>query len=323
MPEGQEVDTQDLDSMDTTGSEAGAGGTTEDTDDRPLTPREIALAAIEEQVEAGREQEMTGVEPGGEPEPKPEPPAAVPDQDQPRMVTVKVDGVEKQVPESEVIASYQKQSFAQQTINDAKQQADEIRRQAEAELEQARNKGGEAVTDEATLERSRKILSAMLEEGDMDSAAEELAALIGSGRSTAAPDVDQVAERVRELNRQDDLGRDYQKAKTTFDSQFADINADPELAAICNKRFQEEIAAGKMPSEAAVTAGNATREWVNKLTGKTPAPEPVNDLNNRASRKSTIDNITPASGRMSSTVAAQDNDPKSVIAEMKKSRGQV
>ncbi len=318
MRDGEEVDTQGLDSMDEAGSEAGAAAAEEQAD-RPLSPREIALQSIEEQVEAGREQELAGTpEAAAQPESQP---AAVPDQDQPRMVTVKVDGVEKQVPESEVIASYQKQDFAQQTINNAKQQAAEIIRQAEQELEAARGKGGEAVTDEAVLERSHKILSAMLEEGDINSAAEELAALISGGRSKA-PDVNEVAQRVREIQREEDLETDYQTAKTTFDSQFADINADPDLAAICNKRFKEELAAGKRPSEAAVTAGNATRAWIAKLSGKTEPP-PVNDLNRRAERKQTIETITPASGRMSTTVANQQDDVHSVIADMKKGRGQV
>ena len=94
-------------------------------------------------------------------------------------------------------------------------------------------------------------------------------------------------------------------------------SANPRLAMLANGIYSEHLNSGKSPSEAALLAGEEVKELI------TPAPQP-SALQQRQERKGGIDTILPASGVRPPSPADTEakSDPNSVIAEMKRQRGQ-
>lgn len=306
-----------------------------------VSPREAAMAAIEDQIARQREEEGAAVpaevpaqQAGGSAAPSDDrqqdrqaaPAAADPSQPPERLLTVKIDGVEMQIPESQVIRGFQKDQTASRRLEEAahlRKELDERERLVREKEQQAaageaapsrqeqENAGGEAADALA-----RKIMDGLLE-GNLDEAAQALAAALkGTSSADATPVVDASAvEEIvqRELSSRE-LEADYQRAKEMFDTTFADINGNPRMAQLCNDIYFEHLEAGRRPSEAAKLAGDEVRALF--------AP-PVPPQSSRQERKQGIDSITPAAAPVAAPgTDAASNDPNAVIAEMRRARGQ-
>lgn len=301
-----------------------------------MSPREAAMAAIEEQVARQREEEEVAALEGAAPAEVPARQAGASDApsdgqqqaapettDPPRMLTVKIDGVETQLPEAEVIKGFQKDAAASRRLEEAAQRLKEIeeRERAVAEKEQATQAPAAAaqVQDHDPAELARKILDGFVE-GNLEEAAQALAeALAVKARQDATPVVDasQVAEIVQQQLNATELEHDYQKAKEMFDTTYGDINQNPRLAQMCNSIYFEHLDAGKRPSEAAKLAGEEVRGLF------APPSQLSTPAATREERKRNIDTINPAAAHVAAP--GQDNasnDPNAVIAEMKRARGQ-
>lgn len=294
-----------------------------------LSPRELAIAAIDQQVEFARQQQQEEYQQQTEPQ-APAAPAPVPQTDQEgvRLLKVKVDGEVMEVPESQVVESFQKISAADRKMKDAaeewkriekeKQELEEQKKALQAQPEQPLP----VATDDAAKGKAKELLEAisrgLLDDDESDAAVTLLAEILTEkSQPESVVDESKVAEIVQKVSSQQELEREYAKAKQMFDQDYGFINENPRLAMLANGIYSEHLAAGKMPSEAAKLAGEEVKELV------TPPPGP-SALQKRQERKGAIDTITPASGvtPQSSVDAAAKADPNSVIAEMKRQRGQ-
>lgn len=209
-----------------------------------LAGRKKRLAA---ELDEARDQGLVVEEPQAEPEPTPQPtlePGATesPSMTQPPaataapgataepMVIVKVNGVERQIPQSELVAGYQKAAGADQKFRDAAALRDE----AQALL--ARTGAAPAATPAPTAEparteapaavsqeKVRKVVEAMqmgtAEEGEAALAA--LLAEVSQGRGDAAtPDVNAIKSQVQDALRAE---AEYAKALDTVGREYPDI----------------------------------------------------------------------------------------------------
>lgn len=311
-----------------------------------LSPREAAIAAIEEQIARQREDQGEAAPEGGTPAEAPTsdasnngqqqgqqaaPAATDPSHAQERMLTVKIDGVEMQLPESEVIKGFQKDQAASRRLEEAALKLKEIeeRERLLQEKEQLGSPGATTPTQQEQQddgngadELARKIMDGFVE-GNLEEAAQALAqALKGKTPADATPTVDasQVEEIIQRQLSARELEADYQKAKEMFDTTYDDINQNPRMAQLANNIYFEHLEAGKRPSEAAKLAGDEVRT----LFAPPPPPPPqAQQQSRRQERKQGIDSITPAAAPVAAP--GQDtasNDPNAVIAEMKRARGQ-
>lgn len=295
-----------------------------------LSARELAIAAIDQQVELARQQQEDEYRQQTEPQPPavtaPVPSAST-DQEGVRLLKVKVDGEVQEVPESQVVESFQKVSAADKRLKEAAEALKQIERER-MELEELKKTlaqaGGEGADrlpvadDDDLTAQAEQIISSLLE-GNTDEAVQALTEVLRPSKTSAAADVDEskVAEIVHKVASQQELDRDFAKAKQMFDQEYGFINENPRLAMLANGIYNEHLSAGKMPSEAAKLTGEEVKELI-------APPGQSSLMQQKQERKGGIDTIKPASGvRPPSSVEGEaKSDPNSVIAEMKRLRGQ-
>lgn len=290
---------------------------------RPLSPREEALARIEqanmEQIDKVNDDYRKA---HGEPEPTPdqgrpeipEPVAADPGQ----TVRVKVDGQEMELPISEVVKGYQKDATADKRLKEAALRLQEIEAREAALAEAATRQIPSVQTDESLREKAQRIIDAMYE-GDTSSAVESLVDAMSAGTPAASVvDDAKLMEAAQRALQQQVFDREFSEARDMFVKNHADLNNNPTLAAMVNQHYNAAIDAGHLPVAATNEAVRQVREFVSSLTGQAGVGS-----TNRQERKQNYDTITPAAGRVESgSRQADDNSPAAVIAQMRAARGQ-
>lgn len=306
---------------------------------RPLTPREQALARIDQMsnelvdqqnVEhakannlpdpiliSGRDVEPVVEEPAAQEQPTE--PAEVP-----QTVKVKVDGEELELPISEVIKGYQKDATASKRLELAAQKLREI----EAKEQELATKAiiepppSETKTDEEIRTKATNIVNA-LSYGDMDSAINDLAAVLAARGNTpvVAPtiDPDQVTQLVRQTLTRESLDREFQDTQQWFRENHADLNDNPKLADMVNTEYSRALDEGLTPRKATEKAVSEVRGFIAQLTKSTAPNSQVQQQ--RETRKQTIDTLTPATGRFEQGTKEPDK-PEDAIAEIRSRRWQ-
>lgn len=294
--------------------------------------RELAIAAIDQQVELARQQQEAEYNQQTQPtEPQPQQqPAAVPAQvDQPseRMHKVKVDGEEMEVTEAQMIENFQKVAAADKRLKEAaeeRRQIEEEKRQLEEQKKALAAQGeGSSLPVQADgsddlTEKATRIIESIIE-GDTDVAVQNLIDVLKKGEAPEQVDESKVAEIVQKVSTEKEMERDLIKAKEMFDQEYGFINQNPRLTDLTNNIFREHLAAGKLPTEAAKLAGDEVKQLV------APSAQTLQEqqLLERQGRKEGIDAIVPASSVSQSSAAAETKaDPRSIIEEMKRQRGQ-
>jgi len=144
------------------------------------------------------------------------------------LVDVVVDGVRRQVRQSDLVAAYQFDSAARNRLQEA---ATTLRRAQEYEQSvRAQPPAESAATDDEPDEPYVDIVKA-IQFGDPAEAGKSLKSFIKSRQSGSASAADhaQIAERVvmRALDE-----REWNDARATFDKEYQDIKVDPDLAQI-------------------------------------------------------------------------------------------
>lgn len=289
--------------------------------ERQLSPREEALRRVEDQLELQRGQEIDGYSPEivEDAAPPAKAAAVVPEQDQPKTIKVKVDGEEREVPIDEVVSSYQKQAYANKVMGEAAKRLKEVE-EREAQLKLQQESGDDTHDDEGDddlTSTAQKIIDGLIE-GDVESATAVLAEALRRGKEPKAETVDpaKFREVAKEILAEEELEADYNKARDMFQRDYKVVNDDPNLAAICNIRYQQEIEKGLKPTEAAKIAGDATLEWLERTTGRKDQGISRQEL------KRKLTTITPTSVGSSGVGDTGAQSPRDVVAEMKKTRGQ-
>lgn len=256
-----------------------------------------------------------------------------------RMVTIKVDGEERAVPESEVLEhgkrALQKESAADRRLKEAaeKLQAAEARRaevdafarQLQAQHEQIQ--GTRLSTQDAAelRQRARGFMEKLLS-GDEDAAVDTLTELLGRGNAT--PDVSAMIEqatlaaknevqRAEEVRSQEEAKRAHAAAKANFDSKFKEIAADPMLYRLADQETERVLAdhpewdARRDIDKILNEAGERVRKWHGQHAS----------ANKQELKRGLRKPSSGTSGRMPATPEVKPKSASEVIAAQRRARG--
>lgn len=306
-----------------------AATTTEVEATPALNPRNAALEAIAEKHEAAVEDELRAAGLLDEPDQvaiQTETPAETPPETPPKTFKTKIDGVEQDVTEEELIRGYQKNSTASKRLEEAAARQKELDAR-EAELRRleeqlkTQTQPAKAAEEPAPVDDdvAQQFLDAVYE-GDSSKAKMLLGKLRLAGRDTATPapvvDLDGIATAAAARAKE---ALTAEAAMDNFKKDFQDIVSEPRLAKVADGFFEEEIR-NRPFAEALVEAGKRTREWLAEITPKT-AEVPSNSRPSVQAKKETIDNLPSQSSVSGAANDEPDESPADVIRNMRKARG--
>jgi len=241
------------------------------------------------------------------------------------MVRVKVDGVEQEIPVADVVRSYQKDAAAQARLNEATRVLEEARRTAAAATippARVEQPGPGADTAASPEPETVKGFVEALFEGDTEKAIEAFAKLgLNTGRSDGATlDLEQVQAQLTPAIKQQLID---DSALERFEKANADLAADPHLVSVTNGFIQEEVNGGKPYAEALEAGAQRTRDWLASIGAAKPRSEPAQGAHqpSKLERKASIYEVQ-ALNRTANTTQDAPASVSSVIADMKKARGQ-
>jgi len=282
-------------------------------------------------------------EPEAEPEPEPEPEPEAERQPEPddEMVTIKVDGVEQQVPASRVreigIRAMQKELAADARLNEASQRQKQIEeqqaalRKREMEIEKVandlqqrynHNNAGPSKDAQDFKETAKSVLKAIYDD-DQDNAADALAQLF-QGRQQATPDlqtvVRQAEKAARDAARQEYAERkareDHAKAVEAFKKTFPDVASDPRLFDEADRetlKVKQEHPDWELP-QILEEAGKRVVKWKRQFGGSQVTQTAT-------ARKQSLDNPQAANVRHAPPPAQKPKTASEKIADMRRARG--
>lgn len=256
------------------------------------------------------------------------------------MLKLKVDGKERLVPLDTAIAQLQKGGAAEVRL----QQAAELRKQldvreASLNAREAAQKSQPFVPPanaDADLDVEAQAVVDSLLTDDPKVAAAKLKGVLVKVRQAAPPSIDEntligkAVQATRQTLAVDAHNRSLQTGLTKFQQEYSEIAKDPKLERMADG-MTDTIAAEHpewSPEQVMLEAGRQTREWVESLTGvklgkTTPAaPDLAAD---RRDRKVGLRPLPQqrAGRQVSAKPAEQVETPQSIVAEMRKARGQV
>lgn len=173
------------------------------------------------------------------------------------LVTVKVDGVEQQIPLSEVRAGYQRASAANKRFEEAAQQraqAEELFRRVQQPAPQAQPNPAPQAPSPApggVPDVDLGQIAEALTYGTKDDVLAALTKVIGTRQQGATPD--QIAQVVQQSLGQFQQQTEARRELETFSGTHADLANDPDLSELVGRRAagimgQELIDAGAPPS---------------------------------------------------------------------------
>lgn len=287
--------------------------------DQPPSAREIEMERIAAQIEASSiaAGDFDIDNPPDNPPEKPTEPAATASAaPAERMIKVNVDGVEGEVPESEMVRGYQKEAYANKRMQEAAilQHSLSEREQAIAAREEQLNKQQKPNSEEPPPNSDvvQDVVTAIYA-GDEDATKAALTKLIeGRQQPTQAPtqDTQAVVQQVKTQLAQE-------AAMDKFLDDYKDVVADPILTKIADDFFAEEQALGKPYAEALEEAGKRTRTWIGDKTPKTATTR----TERIAEAKKGIDKIPSTNATAMGSDDAPEESATSIIQGMRKARG--
>lgn len=298
--------------------ESEAGNAAEGAEaEAPKSPRELAMEALHNDRMAVLNDEIGGAIDQIETQTAEAAPATT--------IKVKVDGEEQEVTQDELVRAYQKNSAADRRLEEASRISREAKELLASAQLQVTRQATEKEPPPAAAEEDEVFdrFVSTLYEGDKEAAKAAYRELqqktTGKGRDTATPSRAEIVEEVKQQLELD-------SALAGFRKEFPDIWKDPHLSKIADERLDAELAGGKHATfnDAMIAAGNGTRDWMKSvgMTGTLAQDTPTVDLNTRLERKAGITNLRTASTRNATAPEPEASDQRSVIADMRKARGQ-
>jgi len=231
-------------------------------------------------------------------------------EEEPEKVTLKIDGKEVEVESSKIFDTGKRALQKELSADKRLAEATQIKQEAEALLEQAKTPDEPNELGDKLESITDRIQFGTKEEGQ--AALQDLVTEI-RGQETTTADPVQIAHQV-----QDKLA--YDAATEYMEKEYDDVMSDSKLKNIFSQRENELRDEGDTRSykDLYIAIAEEVREWKSGLS------KPITDdgLQDRQNRKKEITTLK------SGTAPAGGNEPKApktqktIIAEMRKSRGQ-
>ena len=239
------------------------------------------------------------------------------------LVTVKIDGRERQVTVEEMQRQFQKNGAAESRLEEATRLLNEARATAQASAPPPVGVAGPGAKPDSTDapeggEDGAKAFLSSLFEGDEEKATAALNKLLG-GRNQVPiqPNDQELAAKLTPVIRQQML---QESALEKFAVDNPDIVQDPHLADMADGFLDAEVDAGTPYDKALEAAAKKTRDWLASKGAKPPETTPTMTRDAKLERKARIDQIPTLNKAASSTVEPAQTTAD-VIAEMRKARG--
>jgi len=227
----------------------------------------------------------------------------------PRKFKIKVNGVEKELTEDELIARAQKVEAADTYLAEAAR----IKREAEQQTQQQVPPKEDHAAEQA--ERRRQLVRA-IQMGSEDEAMAAIDELI----QLQQPSVTQA-----DVAKSIDERLTFKEAVSRFQTEYSDILSDPMLKDIALRKDQELIARGDRRGywDRYEDIGNELRAWKEGISGKSAKAEILAPVD-KQSRKSSAPKVPTVAS--SKTTPPKDDEEKEestsdIIANIAKARG--
>lgn len=256
------------------------------------------------------------------------------DKSEPEMVMVKVNGVERKVPQADVDAEggvilYQKARSADEKMRqnatdrktlDTREAAIAQRELAIAGQEQANlkkeNKSGQPSKDAGQPSAEAIALTDKMYSGNQDKATEAIDTILERSKPSTPVDtetiINQTAARVQWQN-------DVNSAKQSFATEFKDIDSNPEYRGYADQATKRILAENPnwTPQQVVTEAGEQARlKFRDQLRENVKADEDENRRNN----KRTTDNVRGNDAKVQKKPEQKAKTQKQIIADMQKNR---
>lgn len=283
----------------------------------PESPRMKAMAAIEEKNRERFEAEV-GESIPAEPDPVVEPAPEQEPEPEPKIETkkVKIDGVEEEVTEDELIRAYQKNKAADRRLEEAARllrQAEQLAAQPAPEIVTA---DVAPDTNDDLRKEAAETLS-MIYEGNESAAVDALVGLLGKVKGGDQPTPNSSAQQIDEegitskvLERMQ-INTAFERVKT----DYPDLISDPDLEMLAAIKIDQRVAQGESRANAMLTVADD----LYKALGKTPVGRqaaPETQKNSRQENKERLDTVPSASATAIVPQSQEGASPSDVIAEL-------
>lgn len=280
-----------------------------------VDPRQALMAEIAAKVNAVRDEGEAQPEPAATVAPEPPQPVTPPAE---MKVKVKVDGVEQELPISEVAAGYQRASAA----NKRMEEAAALRKQIEAERQAMLAQQPQQMEQKHNPEQLKTALE-FLVEGETDQAAELLGTLLANRPGAVVPvDEAEIAARIERKLADRDAWRDFISANPEFQEvpnpETGEVVLTPQRKYgdfLFTQKYGPQIDAGTLSYGAALA--EVAREVKEVFSAAPTTTRPAAEA-----RKQAIDTVPVATGRVP-IATPQVKGPSDIIAEMRRKRGLV
>lgn len=254
------------------------------------------------------------------------------------MFRAKVDGQERLIPLDTARQHLQKHVAADIRL----QQAAEVRRQLdtratqiqarEADLSKREQKlrsgqlPANTDTDDQGFQEDARDLARALLTAPEDEVTAKLAKVLKRRQAASAPiDVNAIVSQATEAAERRVLARnkdrDINEGYSQFSKDYPEVLADDNLFRLADGMTDaiEQENPSWSPSQVMLEAGRRTREWVNSMRAPT-APQKPNDRQERKNKLKPLP--TARSARREAPAAEPEDTPSSVLADIRKARGQ-
>lgn len=255
----------------------------------------------------------------------------------PAMFKALVDGKVRLVPLDQARAQLQRHVAADVRLSQAaeRQKQLDVReaniRRTEQSLQQRATPPQPAFDDAALEAESIELVRSLVSDPE-SVAAKKLSGVLSKIRAaTPQIDINALGKQAASIAKQEIAVEDNQRALVSgfskFTADYSDIAADPDLYAIADRKT-DAIAAEHpewAPEQVMLEAGKQTRDFVARLSGKTPAAAKTVDL--ASTRQQRKEGLKPMPQARSATPAAgvdanADQSAQSAVLEIRKARGQ-
>lgn len=310
--------------------------------ERPKSRREIAMEAIDaanmQRIAAETGLTVEELTAGPAPQPAAQPIETVdPDLDaqlaaqlgdgkiinNPEGLTVrtKVDGIEQDVPLSDILRSYQKGAAADKRLEEATRLLREAEARAAISPVPAPAVQAAPAVVQASDEMVGKAKEALskLYEGDEDAAAQMLAQMMTDSKGApvatpASPDIDELTTALEQRLA-------VKSAFATIQTDYPDVLSDPDLDTLTVSKARAKEAGGMSRDQAMLEAAHDVYKLLGRKPARRPAADPVpTTRDEKLARKAELDALETANASSSAATTHEDSSPSAVIAAMAASR---